>query len=90
MTALERWYGRMDAKPSGKVQITVNTFKKSTFELPLEVLKLAYAEYALQYGTSQSFGRIQERGGFSILEVIGLLADAVERKQAQIQKVRNQ
>lgn len=47
--------------------------------VPVEILRLAYAEYARQYGTSQSFEEIQRRAGFSVGEVIMLLADALGR-----------
>lgn len=46
--------------------------------LPESILLLAHEEYAAQ-GHSQSFERIQERGGFGVMEVIALLADHLER-----------
>ena len=42
------------------------------------ILRLAQAEYEVQY-QGQDYERIQERGGLSVLEVIRLLADYVER-----------
>lgn len=47
--------------------------------LPEPILRLAQDEYDLQY-SGQPYERMQERGGLSIYEVIGLLADALERR----------
>lgn len=47
--------------------------------LPEPVLRLAQREYEAQYGHQQDYERMQERGGLSLGEVIGLLADYVER-----------
>ncbi len=43
------------------------------------VLRLAHAEYRKQCGSQQDYERMQERGGLSVLEVVRLLADYVER-----------
>jgi len=45
-------------------------------------LRLAHAEYERQFD-GQSYERMQERGGFSLLEVVRLLADHVERLKAE-------
>lgn len=47
--------------------------------IPKSLLLLVHEEYKAQ-GHSQSFERIQERGGFYIEEVIHLLADSVLRR----------
>jgi len=47
-------------------------------KLPMGILRLAHEEYSAQ-GHVQSLKRIQERGGFGVLEVIYLLADHVNR-----------
>lgn len=49
--------------------------------IPEGVARLAYEQYAHRFGTSQSFERLHERGGFGTLEIIGLLADLVERER---------
>lgn len=43
---------------------------------------IAYDEYVKRYGPNQSFERLHERGGFSVGELIDLLADAAERRPA--------
>jgi hypothetical protein len=52
------------------------------FTLPEEVLRLAQAEYDIRYPDKQPYERMQERGGLSVLEIVGLLADHVERLKA--------
>lgn len=39
----------------------------------------AYKEYTAQFGTSQSFERLNERGGFSADELIMLLFEIIKR-----------
>lgn len=46
--------------------------------LPECILRLAHAEYEQQH-SGQDYERMQQRGGLSILEVVRLLADHVER-----------
>lgn len=92
-----RWYGADLARTGsgrkvpdgerGAVQTTIG-FRRhygwpegKTFTLPLELLRIAGDEYEAQ-GYSQTFERLQERGGFGILELIALLADAAERAKA--------
>jgi hypothetical protein len=50
--------------------------------IPEGIARLAYEQYSFLYGTSQSFERMNERGGFGTLEIIGLLADLVERERS--------
>lgn len=50
--------------------------------LPEGILRLAQKEYENQYGHSQDYERIQERGGLSYGEVVYLLADLAERHGA--------
>lgn len=48
------------------------------------IARIAYDEYVERYGTGQSFNRLHERGGFSVGELIELLADAVERRASSV------
>jgi hypothetical protein len=50
-------------------------------QLPEEIARLAYEEYANQGHGDQSFARLHERGGFGVTEVITLLADLIERER---------
>lgn len=52
--------------------------------MPEEILRLAHEEYARRH--TQSFERIQERGGFSTGEVVLLLADYVDRLKADAER----
>lgn len=83
-----RWVGSLSGSnpgPRGKVQISseirdaVRGRTHSELTLPEPVLRLAQAEYEHHFGHSQDYERMQERGGLSLYEVIGLLADYVER-----------
>ena len=77
-----RWLGSIEkAEPRGPVQVEAGLGRHTT--LPMGVLELAYEEYSHHYGTSQSLARLNERGGFGIGEVIGLLADLIERERRQ-------
>lgn len=76
------WAGRMSEEPSGRVQVDrrfQERYGQSAARLPEHVLRLAQMEYERQYGSGQDYERMQERGGLSVCEVIGLLADYVER-----------
>lgn len=78
------WYRRLsDASPRGVVQVEslVRDAERGRekLTLPEYVLRLAHAEYEYQYGNSQDYERMQERGGLGVLEVVALLADYVER-----------
>ena len=55
----ERWSGRvLNSEPRGVAQ-----FHREIRTLPEGILRLAQAEYEYQYGTSQDYERMQERGG---------------------------
>lgn len=75
----DKWNGRLhSAQPRGRVQVEAMV-REGGLTLPEHVLRLAQTEYERQYGTSQDYERMQERAGLGILEVVGLLADYVER-----------
>ena len=46
--------------------------------IPESIQRLAHAEYERQH-SGQDYERMQERGGLSVLEIVRLLADHVER-----------
>lgn len=79
------WYMElMAAQPRGVVQVESflrdrRRHESERFTLPEHVLRLAQTEYEHQYGRTQDYERMQERSGLGILEVIGLLADYVDR-----------
>jgi hypothetical protein len=52
--------------------------------IPKILAEQAYKEYAAQYGTSQSFDRLHERGGFGADELAILLYDRIKRLEASI------
>lgn len=56
--------------------------------LPEAILRLAQAEYEAQCGSRQDYERMQQRQGLSILEVVRLLADYVERLGGEPTKPR--
>ncbi len=76
------WCYKLDAAPQGVVQTRrdVRTIQSRTgpFTLPEHILRLAHAEYARRY-PGQDFESIQGRHGFGLLEVVGLLADLLDR-----------
>lgn len=73
----ERWYGsKWGVAERGVVQVS-QTEEYLRGGIPLPILRLAGEEYERHHG--QTFERVQERGGFSVSEVIMLLADALER-----------
>lgn len=53
-------------------------FRGETPCIPESIQRLAHAEYERQH-PGQSYERMQERGGLSVLEIVRLLADHVER-----------
>jgi hypothetical protein len=55
--------------------------------LPESILRLTHAEYERQH-SGQDYERMQQRGGLSILELVRLLADYVERLGGQPSKPR--
>lgn len=62
-----------------RVPIQVGTFHRPGVRttVPTPVAEMAYAEYARQNGTSQSFERLHERGGFGVLELMHLLCQRI-------------
>ena len=66
----------VEGATGGVVQIDSQIHGNRSIQLNEEILKLAHEEYARHH--RQSFERIQQRGGFSVLEVVALLADHVE------------
>lgn len=74
----DRWSG-----PRGRVQVGGDIRKADrsarSLMLPEPVLRLAQDEYDIQF-PGQPYGRMQERGGLGLLEVVSLLADALERR----------
>lgn len=80
-----RWYGNLThwAGPTGVVQtgsVVRRERRDGPLRLPEPVLRLAQHEYDVQF-PGQPYERMQERGGLSLLEIIGLLADALERER---------
>lgn len=45
--------------------------------VPIRIAEIAYAEYERQYGSSQSFERLHERGGFGTIELMHLLCQRI-------------
>lgn len=88
MTIRRRWYGSMSqSEPRGVVQVETpvrNAVRsRERLTLPEGVLRLAQAQYEHQFGRSQDYERMQERGGLGVLEVVALLADLAERLGAK-------
>lgn len=78
------FYGDWNGEKFGKYQVDssltdVARRQNGNPQIPDSILKLAYEEYHRQHRNGQSFERIQERGGFSLLEIVSLLADKIER-----------
>lgn len=63
--------------PAGFVPVQVSRRSMGTGYTGVrrEVAEAAYEEYAAQYGTSQSFDRLHERGGFGVEELLSLLTE---------------
>jgi hypothetical protein len=61
------------------VQVSRRTMGTEYTGVRREVAEAAYVEYAAQYGTSQSFKRLHERGGFGIEELLSLLTERLLR-----------
>ncbi len=74
-----KWYGHVldHDGPTGVVQTDTPTRQFPVLRLPEAILCRAHEEYANQH-PGQTYERIQERGGFGLTEVIGLLADALD------------
>ena len=49
------------------------------WSVPRWIAEHAYVEYARQFGTSQSFDRLHERGGFGNIELMTFLCERIER-----------
>lgn len=80
------WFGHLhEGGARGVVQVDERLQERrhpERFTLPEEVLRLAQAEYDIQF-PGQPYERMQERGGLSVLDIVGLLADHVERLKAR-------
>jgi hypothetical protein len=81
-----RWAGNLTryTGPKGTVQIDsamrdANRSGRSLM-LPEAVIRLAQDEYDRQY-PGQPYERMQERGGLSLLEIVGFMADRIERTE---------
>lgn len=84
-----RWYGGISSwkGPTGVAQREHVSWddRYKALHLPEPVLLLAQAEYDIQF-PGQPYKRMQERGGLGVLEIIALLADALERERAQSER----
>ena len=69
-----RWYGHV-YDHDGPMGVVQSQDSRYSLTLPEAILRRAHEEYAKHH--NQTFERIQERGGFGLTEVIGLLADAL-------------
>lgn len=73
-----------DAEPQGIFQIdtalerAVIRYRGQQPTLPESLLRLAHSEYERQH-PGQDYERMQARGGLSLLEIVRLLADYLER-----------
>lgn len=78
-----RWYGFLSDWKGERGPVQMGTALRRAARsdepvtLPMPVLKMAADEYNAQ-GYGQSLERLNERGGLSLMEVIALLADAVD------------
>lgn len=75
--------GYNDERPSkyqidSELQESVIRIRQEKPLIPESVQRLAHAEYERQH-SGQDYERMQERGGLSVLEIVRLLADYVER-----------
>lgn len=80
-----RWYMSsvcVERKGQKRAPIQAHRWKRDVNPtLPDELVRLASAEYNRQ-GFGQSHERLCERGGLSDVEIITLLADALEHERA--------
>lgn len=80
-----RWYGA-DILDRGVGRKWSGLEKKGVVQskefprLPEELIRLAQDEYDIQH-SGQPYERMQQRGGLGIIEIIMLLADALERER---------
>lgn len=81
MKRRRRHYANRANVPKGIVQVEPmfeqRIGRPKPVYLPESILRLAHEEYSMYH--NQSFERIQERGGFGVMEVITLLADHINR-----------
>ena len=82
---MRKWYvsDRWGAADKGKVQVGSELRNATTVMVPETILRRAHREYELRFA-GQSYGRMQERGGLGVIEVIMLLADALETADAAL------
>ena len=76
----KRFYGKsvVDCEPRGRAQVDDVLQGSRSIQMSEPILRLAQAEYDRQH-PGQPYLRMQARGGLSVLEVVALLADYVER-----------
>lgn len=62
-----------------RMPVQVGTFHRPGVRttVPTPIAEMAYAEYARQYGTDQSFERLHQRGGFGVIELMTLLCQRI-------------
>ncbi len=85
-----RWYTGHVCDESGekRAPIQVHRWRRDQKPtLPDELVRLATAEYNRQ-GFGQSHERLCERRGLSDIEIITLLADALEHERAKVRGAR--
>ena len=79
-----KWYGNVGdyqgATEVVQIDSRLSQPRRLALRLPEPILRRAHEEYVSQY-PGQSFDRIQERGGFGVLELVGLLADALSIRE---------
>jgi hypothetical protein len=75
------WNGQWQDRATGLPAETapVQLVPRIDARVPVEIAQEAYKEYAAQHGTSQSFERLCERGGFSATELAILLYERIKR-----------
>lgn len=76
-----RWANRLSGWWDQPDMVPMQAHANGKNKVPREIAALAYEEYSNRYGTSQSFERLLERGGFSSTEIIAHLADLVEKER---------
>lgn len=53
------------------------------YNIPDNIMELAYKGYAMQYGKDQSLETIKERGGFGIQEILNDISYYIKRTKKQ-------
>lgn len=85
----QRWTMRLNSWQGKRVPVQrLHGRDSQALTIPEPIARLAYEEYAAQFGRSQSFERLHERGGFGTMELICLLADLVERREEVFRKAK--